>query len=77
MSAINLQHITLDTALNDPDPLFACVPPWASPDATGLQAIVRDYWRGEVERGSGALAILALVCSERGYDYQATIEALQ
>jgi hypothetical protein len=50
--------------------------PWTSPDAAGLWVIVRDYWRGEVRAGSGALERLRRRCEEQGWDYGATVEAL-
>lgn len=48
--------------------------PWAT--AGGMSVLTRDYWRGEVERQSPALARLEKICQEQGYDYQATIAAL-
>jgi len=53
------------------------VPRWASRDARGTWAIVRDYWREEVQIGCKvSLARLERICRERGYDYQATLRAL-
>lgn len=51
--------------------------PWASPDATGMAALVRNYWYEEVRTQSPALARLESICRERGYDYQATIDQLK
>lgn len=52
------------------------VAPWAV-EASGLAAIVREYWAGEVARGSVALGRLERVCRERGWEYRMTVEALR
>jgi hypothetical protein len=53
----------------------AAIPPWLDA-TTPLRRIVRDYWRGEVQAQSVALARLRAVCAARGWSYESTVEAL-
>lgn len=63
---------------DDPDDVINQVPRWASEDARGTWAIVRDYWREEAQLGCRtSLARLERICAARGYDYQATVRALR
>jgi 5S rRNA maturation endonuclease (ribonuclease M5) len=50
--------------------------PWAAA-ASGLWVDVRAYWQGELAAQSGALGRLQGICQARGYDYDATVEALR
>jgi len=49
--------------------------PWAA-GASGLWQDVRAYWQGELAARPDALTRLAGICQARGYDYEATMEAL-
>jgi DNA primase len=50
--------------------------PWAAA-ASGLWVDVRAYWQGELAAQSEALGRLRGICQARGWDYEATVEALR